>query len=118
MVIFKKIRDLKEYISERKATGSKPGFIPTMGALHMGHLSLIEKARADGMLTVCSIFINPTQFNDKQDLEKYPVSTEADIELLLKAGCDVLFLPSTNEIYPEGEDKIKTYDFGYLDTIL
>jgi len=118
MVIFKQIQDIKAYISEQKSDGCKPGFIPTMGALHVGHLSLIEKAKADGLLTICSIFINPTQFNDKKDLEKYPVSTEADIELLLNAGCDVLFLPSAEEIYPGGEDKIKTYDFGYLDAIL
>ena len=94
------------------------GFIPTMGALHAGHISLIQKAKQDNTLSVCSIFVNPTQFNDKRDLEKYPVSTEADIELLLKAGCDVLFLPSVDEIYPDGEANFKTYDFGYLDTIL
>ena len=118
MVIFKKIQDIKEYISGQKNKGFKPGFIPTMGALHAGHLSLIEKARADGMLTICSIFVNPTQFNDKSDLAKYPVSPEADIELLLNASCDVLFLPAVDEIYPGGEENIKTYDFGYLDTIL
>ena len=89
-----------------------------MGALHAGHLSLIQKAKAEEMLTICSIFINPTQFNDKKDLEKYPVSTEDDIELLIMAGCDVLFLPDVQEVYPDGEAEMKTYDFGYLDTIL
>jgi len=118
MIIFKKIPDIKKYLSEQKAAGANTGFIPTMGALHAGHLSLIERATTDGMLTVCSIFLNPTQFNDKKDFEKYPVSTEDDIELLLKAGCNVLFLPSVDEIYPGGESTVKTYDFGYLDTIL
>jgi len=118
MVIFKKIEDIKNYISLKNTTGINTGFVPTMGALHEGHLSLIEKARTDGMLVVCSIFLNPTQFNDKKDLEKYPVSTDDDIALLVKAGCDVLFLPAVEEIYPDGVDKMPTYDFGYLDTIL
>lgn len=118
MVIFRKIQDIKAYISDQKAAGARIGFIPTMGALHAGHASLAAKARAAGNLSVCSIFVNPTQFNDKKDLEKYPVSTESDIEALLEAGCDVLFLPSVDEIYPDGTDAVKTYDFGYLDTIL
>lgn len=118
MVIFKKINDIKNYIDLQNAAGAATGFIPTLGALHAGHLSLIKKAKADGMLAVCSIFLNPTQFNDKKDLEKYPVSTDDDIELLIKAGCDVLFLPSVNEIYPDGENQTQTFDFGYLDTIL
>src|ERR1035437_4688392 len=107
MVIFKKIKDIKDYIFLQNTTKGMPGFIPTMGALHAGHLSLIEKARADGMLTVCSIFLNPTQFNNKNDLERYPVSTDEDIELLVKAGCDVLFLPDVQEIYPDGEEQVK-----------
>ncbi len=118
MVIFKKIKDLQVYISLQNTAKSAVGFIPTLGALHAGHLSLVEKAGAEGMLTVCSIFLNPTQFNDKKDLEKYPVSTDDDIELLVKAGCDVLFLPDVSEIYPNGTDGEATYDFGYLDTIL
>ncbi len=118
MVIFKNINDIKKYISLKKAEGCNVGFVPTMGALHAGHISLIEKSKQENTLVVCSIFVNPTQFNDKKDLEKYPVSTEADIELLLTAGCDVLFLPAVSEIYPDGEGHFKTYDFGYLDSIL
>jgi len=118
MIIFKKIQDIYKYISEKKATGHKIGFAPTLGALHAGHSSLIQQAKADGQLTICSIFLNPTQFNDKKDFEKYPVSTENDIEILIKANCDVLFLPSADEIYPNGTEAAKTYDFGYLDTIL
>jgi len=118
MVIFKKINDIKSYLSTQAANGNKIGFIPTMGALHAGHISLVQKAKANSALSVCSIFLNPTQFNDKKDLEKYPSSIDADIELLLNAGCDVLFLPDVEEIYPGGESHTRTYDFGYLDTIL
>lgn len=118
MFIFKKASDLDEYLSARRAEGIKIGFAPTMGALHQGHVSLLSRAAADGMLTVCSIFVNPTQFNDKNDLAKYPVSTEADIEMLLQAGCNVLFLPDAGEVYPDGENAAPTYDFGYLDTVL
>ena len=70
------------------------------------------------MFTVCSIFLNPTQFNDKKDYEKYPVSTDDDISLLIKSGCDALFLPSVDEIYPDGTEQMRSYNFGYLDTIL
>jgi pantoate--beta-alanine ligase len=118
MIIFKKAQDIKNYISDQKGLGSKPGFVPTMGALHEGHLSLVSRAKADGMLAVCSIFVNPTQFNDKTDFEKYPITTEADIEMLINGGCDVLYLPSYEEVYPGGEGEARTYDFGYLDTIL
>ncbi|HXS36876.1 MAG TPA: pantoate--beta-alanine ligase [Flavipsychrobacter sp.] len=118
MVIFKKIADLQKYLSTQTEQKNTIGFVPTMGALHNGHRSLVEKARADGNVVVCSIFVNPTQFNDKSDFEKYPVSIEKDIEILIEAGCDVLFLPSVNEIYPDGTEKVQTFDFGYLDTIL
>ncbi len=118
MVILKKVTDIDEYICQKRSSGAFIGFVPTMGALHDGHISLVKRCRADGMLSVCSIFLNPTQFNDKNDLAKYPVSTEDDIELLLKAGCDVLFLPGAEDVYPGGSDLSATYDFGYLETIL
>ncbi len=118
MVIFKTIKDLKEYIANGAAGGAVIGFVPTMGALHAGHLSLVEKAKKDKTFVICSIFLNPTQFNDKSDYDKYPVSTDKDIELLLKADCDVLFLPSVAEMYPNGPDAETTFDFGHLDTIL
>ena len=118
MVIFKGAAEVHSFLKKQTENNIKIGFIPTMGALHSGHISLLKNAKSDGMLTVCSIFLNPTQFNDKKDFEKYPISTDADIELLLNADCDVLFLPSVDEIYPEGTDKIKSFDFGYLDTIL
>jgi pantoate--beta-alanine ligase len=118
MIIFKKIADLQHYLSGQKAAGAGLGFVPTMGALHPGHISLIGKAKADNTLVICSIFVNPTQFNDPNDFEKYPISIESDIELLIEAGCDVLFLPSVAEIYPNGTANAPTFDFGYLNTIL
>lgn len=118
MVIFKRVTELQEFLSKKRVQGLAIAFVPTMGALHYGHLSLIEKARSNGSFTVCSIFLNPTQFNNPDDFSKYPVSTDADVSLLLKAQCDVLFLPHVNEIYPNGAASIATFDFGFLDTIL
>ncbi len=118
MIIFKATTDIRAYLENQQAEGVKIGFIPTMGALHAGHISLVKTARDKGLRTVCSIFLNPTQFNDPKDYEKYPVTTDADIELLLLAGCDVLFLPSVAEVYPNGPEYVRAYDFGYLDTIL
>jgi len=118
MVIFKRVADLKEFIYKQRQEGRNIGFVPTMGALHQGHLSLVKRAKDEGTLVVCSIFVNPTQFNDKSDFEKYPISVDTDIELLTGAGCDVLLLPGVNDVYPNGPEAMKTYDFGYLDTIL
>jgi len=118
MVILKRAKDLEEFIYIKRSEGAEIGFVPTMGALHAGHISLVQRCRADGLLSVCSIFINPTQFNDKNDLAKYPVTTEDDIELLIRAGCDVLFLPDVDDVYPGGEAAAATYDFGYLETVL
>ncbi len=118
MVIFKHAQDIKKYIIEKKGLGHKPGFVPTMGALHEGHVSLVAKAKSDCGFVICSIFVNPTQFNDKNDFEKYPVSTADDVEMLINAGCDVLFLPSVDEIYPGGTASVRGYDFGELEGIL
>jgi len=118
MVIFKKTADLQQYIASERIAGRNIGFIPTLGALHAGHISLINTAHNNKDLVVCSIFVNPTQFNDKSDYEKYPVTVSEDIGMLTEAGCDVLFLPGIEEIYPEGTDKSPVFDFGYLDTIL
>lgn len=89
-----------------------------MGALHRGHISLIEKAKQECEIVVCSIFVNPTQFNDKKDLEKYPRPIEHDMEMLLQSGCDVLYLPDATDMYHEGEPKLKHYELGYLDKVL
>jgi pantoate--beta-alanine ligase len=88
-----------------------------MGALHEGHLSLIEASKKQKCLTVCSIFVNPTQFNDPEDFKKYPSTLSADTEALLGAGCDILFIPDILEIYPNGFDAVKSYSFAYLETI-
>lgn len=118
MIVFKKIKDIKKYLEHQKISGLQIGLVPTMGALHQGHLSLIEMSKKSTEITVSSIFVNPTQFNDSMDFEKYPITIENDILLLEKAGCDVLFLPSAEEIYPDGTALTAAYDLGYLETIL
>lgn len=118
MIIFKKIDDIKSYLSAQGSEGRTVGFVPTMGALHKGHVSLLERARANGDLTVVSIFVNPTQFNDKKDFEAYPISISEDIEMLDKAGCDVIFIPHVDEIYPPASPQPPVYELGYIDTIL
>jgi pantoate--beta-alanine ligase len=117
MIIFKQARQLSEYLQIHKNLGKKIGFAPTMGALHKGHLQLIEHATAANNLTVCSIFINPTQFNNPEDFQKYPKTIEKDIALLETAGCDILFLPTKVEVYPEGFVP-PHYNLGYLENIL
>ena len=117
MIIFKKEQDLREYLSEQNRQGRTIGFIPTMGALHAGHRSLIEKAKEGNMLTVCSIFVNPTQFNDKNDFINYPITEDEDTTLLIDAGCDVLFIPSVDEIYPNGQQQ-NHVELGYIATVL
>ena len=116
MLIFKRIAELKAHLQEVKKNSRSVGFVPTMGALHKGHLSLISASKNDGHYTVCSIFVNPAQFNDATDLAKYPRTVEKDTEMLLAAGCDVLFLPDVKEIYPE--EDLRTFHFGHLDEIL
>jgi pantoate--beta-alanine ligase len=117
MILVKHIKNLKEVISSFRSKGNSVGFIPTMGALHPGHISLIEKSNAENDISVASIFVNPTQFNNKADLDKYPITIESDIDKLEKANCDILFLPSVAEMYPEGEVN-KHYDLGFIETVL
>ncbi len=116
MVVFNKISELKNFLHQKKQIGHTIGFVPTMGALHKGHLSLIECAKMETNLAVCSIFVNPTQFNNKNDLEFYPRTPEQDIEMLKKVGCDVLYMPEVADVY-KSEQK-NTYSFGYLSEIL
>jgi pantoate--beta-alanine ligase len=101
MRIFNNKKDLKDCLLEYKTNKKTIGFVPTMGALHQGHLSLIEKAKQKNDIVVVSIFVNPTQFNNIEDLEKYPKTIENDIQLLTSASCDILFSPSVAEIYPK-----------------
>lgn len=118
MIIFHKQTDIRKFIAERKQSGAAIGFVPTMGALHPGHISLINNSKRDCAVTISSIFVNPTQFNDPKDFEKYPVTIDSDINGLEKAGCDVLFLPSATEIYPNGMQDLPRYELGYLETVL
>ncbi|SDW48032.1 pantoate--beta-alanine ligase [Hydrobacter penzbergensis] len=117
MILFKKAGELKQYLSGHVLPGQKKGFVPTMGALHEGHISLIERCRQESDLVICSIFVNPAQFNDPADFEKYPITIENDILLLEKAGTDILFLPSVNEIYPNG-NPTEHYTLGDIETLL
>ena len=117
MVIFKEAEAVSKSILTEKNRGKILGFVPTMGALHAGHLSLVKASKKENDLTVCSIFVNPTQFNNPDDFKHYPITIEKDIEALLVAGCDILFLPPFSEIYPAGHHK-KHYDLGIVETVL
>ena len=99
MEIFRTRAEVHMYLEQLKLQGNTIGFVPTMGALHQGHLSLIDAAKEKADVIVCSIFVNPTQFNDKKDLENYPRPIEDDVEKLEEANCDVLFLPEVDEMY-------------------
>lgn len=108
------ISRLREYLAAQQ--GKTIGFVPTMGALHEGHLSLVERARKECAVVVVSVFVNPTQFNDPNDLKHYPRTPEADAALLEKAGADAVFMPAVEEIYPEPDTR--TFDFGQIDKVM
>ncbi len=118
MIIYKEGAALKKKIAEIRQPGKAIGFIPTMGALHKGHISLIHASLQKCNITICSIFVNPTQFNDPKDFEKYPQTISNDILLLENTGCDILFLPAVEEIYPSGVKPEIHYDLGNLEYIL
>lgn len=117
MILFKRGHEIHQHISELKKKGLLIGWVPTMGALHQGHLSLIQAARQDCQQVICSIFVNPTQFNNQTDFVKYPITIEKDIQLLTESGADLLFLPTVNEIYPMGFDRLEQFDLGKLEKI-
>ena len=114
MLIFKTTEGIQPFLSDLKSKGKKIGFVPTMGALHEGHLSLLKKTLAENDVCVTSIFVNPAQFNDPKDLERYPRTFESDLEKLTDCGCHVLFYPEVNEVYPAGLDLSVKVDFGNL----
>jgi pantoate--beta-alanine ligase len=116
MHIFHTIASLRSYLRLERQQGKTIGFVPTMGALHEGHLSLIEASNAQNDLTVCSIFVNPIQFNNPDDLARYPRTLEADCELLKTVGYDAVFAPSVQEMYPE--KSLLTFDFGDLERVM
>ena len=117
MILVKTIPELQKSLKNIRSSGGMIGFVPTMGALHAGHLSLIEESRKQTHFTVCSIFVNPTQFNNSADFDKYPVTLEKDVNMLEEAGCHLLFMPATVEMYPPG-DPVIHYDLGFIETIL
>ena len=116
MKIVNSIKDLKAYLAEAKQDNKKIGFVPTMGALHNGHLSLVQHCVKNNDVCVVSVFVNPTQFNDKHDLETYPRTLEADCVLLESAGCDYVFAPSVEEMYPEPDTR--TFDLGTVSEVM
>jgi pantoate--beta-alanine ligase len=118
MLVFKTRSELQAYLQARREQGAKIGFTPTMGALHQGHLSLIQLSKRENDCSVCSIFVNPTQFNDPKDLEKYPRTPGKDLVLLDSVGTDVVFIPPVEEIYPPGLDASLPLDLGPLDQVL
>lgn len=117
MRIFKEAAALSTYLQQQAQQSARIGFVPTMGALHAGHLSLMAEAQQDNDLTVCSIFVNPTQFNDPNDLLKYPRTIEADIAALIQQGVEVLFLPEVEEVYPS-DWQTPHFDLNPIDTVL
>ncbi len=118
MIIFKEPASLATFLNEKRRLQKSLGFVPTMGALHAGHLLLINESRAGNDLVVASIFVNPTQFNDAKDFQKYPKTIEKDVYALEKAGCDVLLLPDVEGMYPDGTGNGQVYDLGSLETKL
>ncbi|MFW5754400.1 MAG: pantoate--beta-alanine ligase [Marinilabiliaceae bacterium] len=113
MELIKTSEVLRERVSARRKKGDIIGFVPTMGALHEGHLSLVKKAGKECDAVVVSIFVNPNQFNDPKDLERYPRDIETDMKLLERTPCELLFVPSVEEVYPEPDTRV--FDFGRLD---
>ena len=116
MKVVHTIKDLQAELSALKAQGNKVGMVPTMGALHAGHASLVKRSVSENGVTVVSVFVNPTQFNDKNDLEKYPRTLEADCSLLEECGAALVFAPSVSEMYPEPDTR--QFSYAPLDTVM
>ena len=115
MFLIETIKGLKNKLNEIKEAGTT-GFVPTMGALHAGHISLVQQAVSENKTVVVSIFVNPTQFNDPKDLERYPRNLNTDLKLLEKTGCQIVFAPTSEEIYPEPDTR--KFNFGALETVM
>lgn len=116
MKIIRTTSELKATVSEAKESNKTIGFVPTMGALHEGHISLIDTARKENDIVVASVFVNPIQFNNKEDLSKYPRTEESDCEKLQQAGTDIVFIPTVEEMYPE--PVTETYHFGAIEEVM
>ncbi|MDT8309697.1 MAG: pantoate--beta-alanine ligase [Bacteroidales bacterium] len=111
------VAGVEKHLNKVRKEGFVIGFVPTMGALHKGHISLIEAAKEKSDFVVCSIFVNPVQFNDASDLKNYPRTPDDDMVVLKEAGCDLLFMPSVREVYPDGDIK-EQFDFAQLDKVM
>ncbi len=116
MQVVNTVKQLQKQISDAKQSGQTVGFVPTMGALHNGHLSLVKQAAGECDIVVVSIFVNPTQFNNAKDLERYPRDLQTDLDALSTVKCDFVFAPAVDEVYPE-EDK-RQFNFGDLETVM
>ena len=114
MKVFESVKELRAELDKAEQSGI--GFVPTMGALHAGHRSLVERARRENGTVVVSVFVNPTQFNDKNDLKHYPRTPEADARLLEEAGADFVLMPTVEEIYPQPDTR--QFDFGLIDKVI
>lgn len=118
MHIFKRSEDLQSFLDEQRKAGLTIGFTPTMGALHEGHIALVEASHAQCDLTVCSIFVNPTQFNNPQDLKNYPRTLESDLEKLYEANCQVVYTPTIDDVYPEGVLPVPKIDLSFAGHVM
>lgn len=118
MLIIKTVSDLVSFVENGKRKGLKTGLVPTMGALHEGHLSLVKRSKEDNDATIVSIFVNPIQFNNPEDLATYPRQEEEDIRLLAAEGVDVVFAPTVEEIYPDDSHKEKKFDLAHYETVM
>ncbi|MGN7886792.1 pantoate--beta-alanine ligase [Dyadobacter sp. 22481] len=116
MEVFTSVKSLRQYLDQQVLQQKTIGLVPTMGALHKGHISLIEAAKKDTDIVICSVFVNPTQFNNPEDLAKYPRTFEADRAMLEEAGCSAVFAPSVEEMYPE--QPVVKMNFGALETVM
>ena len=116
MLVLNTVRQVDKWLFRTKEPPCSIGFVPTMGALHRGHISLIKQSVHDNDVTVCSIFVNPIQFNNADDLAKYPRNLRNDLKLLKKSGCDMVFVPTVEEMYPD--DVLEHYSFGALENVM
>jgi pantoate--beta-alanine ligase len=116
MIILRTLPETGKILSSLKIQGKTTGLVPTMGALHKGHVSLLDHCRRENDISIVSIFVNPTQFNDPKDLERYPRNEEKDLELLISANCDIAFIPDLKTVYPEPDKRF--FEFGQLDKIM